>query len=100
MRTETLVTYKMADGSLIGGEFSWTTGTEFFDDCDEPADVVREVWQLVTRESLRLNPPGYMKACEACDTEGVVDGQECSPCLGEGYTEPVRIEALDGVTAL
>jgi hypothetical protein len=93
--SDELVTYKMADGSLIGGEFSWTTDLEFFDEGDDPSEVVREWWRLVRRERLRINPAGYVKPCEACDTEGIdAEGKDCGPCAGDGYIELERVETL------
>lgn len=51
-----MVTYRMADGSLVCGEYSFVTETEYFTECegpDEPFDVIEERWELVTRRTVR-----------------------------------------------
>lgn len=48
------VTYRMADGSLVAGEFGWVADPDYFDDVDEPVEVIRETWSLVETEVIRL----------------------------------------------
>lgn len=44
-------TYKRADGDLICGEFSYVEDLEYFEDDDEPTELVEEVW---VRQSVRM----------------------------------------------
>lgn len=53
---ETMVTYKMADGSSVAGEFGWVSSLDYFDEDDEPSDVVEEVWSLVSRRTITVGP--------------------------------------------
>jgi hypothetical protein len=52
-------TYRLADGDLIGGEFSFVTDTEFFEERDEPVDVVKETWVLQSSETVTFKPYGW-----------------------------------------
>ena len=60
-----LVTYKMADGDLVNDEFGWVTDTDFFDDVDEPIDLVKEVWVRVSVEDYTHHPS--VCYCSTCD---------------------------------
>jgi hypothetical protein len=51
------VTYKQADGQPVDGEYAWVTDLEYFADVDQPTDVVKETWTLVSRETLTVKPP-------------------------------------------
>lgn len=42
-----MTTYKSVNGDPIG-EFSWVTDMEFFEDDDEPVEVIEEVWRRVS----------------------------------------------------
>lgn len=45
-RPRTWTTYRMANGEPIWGDYAWVDSPEFFDDLDEPIEVVKEVWVL------------------------------------------------------
>lgn len=53
------VTYKLANGDLVGGEYGFVTDDEFFDDIDEPVEVVKQTWRLVSSETVTFKPPWY-----------------------------------------
>lgn len=46
------VTYRMANGEPIFGEYAWVENPEFFDDVSEPVEVVKETWALVSVEPI------------------------------------------------
>lgn len=93
---ERMTTYSMADpGELVGGEFSHVMSLDFFDGDDEPSELIREVWQLVRRDRITFNPSNYSAPCEACETEGELDGNDCPECDGNGYLEVERVVLLD-----
>jgi hypothetical protein len=46
---EELTTYKRADGEPIG-DFSWVSDIEYFEDLDEPVEVIKQVWGLRTEQ--------------------------------------------------
>lgn len=50
------VTYRLADGSLIWGEYAFVTETEFFEDLDYPVDVIKETWVLQDSETVNFAP--------------------------------------------
>ena len=52
------VRYKMADGSLIGDEFTYVGETEWWDDCDEPVELIREYVIVVRSERYTHISPG------------------------------------------
>lgn len=64
---DTMTTYRRADGELIGGEYAFVADAEWFFDSDDDVELVKEVWQLVTRETVALGGPGL---CPACQGEG------------------------------
>lgn len=59
MANDSFTTYRMADGSLIYGEFTFVTESEFFDGIDIPTEVVKETWSLVSRETVTFTPYGW-----------------------------------------
>lgn len=50
------VTYRMADGTEIFGEYAWVTDPEFFEDGDEPIEVIKETWKLIGSETVTFKP--------------------------------------------
>jgi hypothetical protein len=57
---ETLkITYERADGEMIFGEYSWVGELEFFDDEDEPIDLIKKTWLLMNEEQYQHIPPGW-----------------------------------------
>lgn len=46
-----LTTYRRADGVSIG-DYDWVVHTEFFDDLDEPIEVIEEIWLLTKSETI------------------------------------------------
>lgn len=54
--SDELVTYRNADGKPIAGEFDFVMGLEWFDDLDEPIELVRERWVLGERETIVVKP--------------------------------------------
>lgn len=52
----TFTTYKRTDGEMIGGEFSFVTGLEWFDDDDEPTELLRETWVLKSTAVIMVGP--------------------------------------------
>jgi hypothetical protein len=52
-----LVTYEMADGSLIYDEYSHVTGLEFFEDRDEAVVLTRKRYRLIDAETITLPDP-------------------------------------------
>lgn len=76
MTDEPFVTYRLADGSLIYGEYTfmceddtWTNG-----DLDEPVDVVKETWVCVERECITFKPDWWDESREEDDTVDLVTG--------------------------
>jgi hypothetical protein len=51
---KTKTTYRMANGDLIYGEYSYVGDLEFFEDSDEPTELVKETWVLVSSEQLTI----------------------------------------------
>ena len=49
---KTMTTYKREDGEPICGEYSFVTELEWFESDDEPTDLVKETWVLVSSEVL------------------------------------------------
>lgn len=68
------MTYRRADGELIGGEFTTVGDLEYFDDeADESwcLEVVEERWTLVSRRTLKLGRTD--RWCASCDDDVTVD---------------------------
>lgn len=70
------VRYKMADGTLVGCEFTYVGELEFFDDADEPVELIRETIVLVQSERythVSQSAQSYLDClaeAEAMDAEG------------------------------
>ena len=56
---ETMITYRLASGDLIYGQYGWVTDSDYFDDVDWPLEVVRETWQRMDSEPVTFEPPGW-----------------------------------------
>lgn len=95
-----MTTYRLADGELIAGEFGWVAETEWFDDGDDPVELVREVWQRVKVDRLTYLPTSYHPPCEACETEGELNGTDCPECDGEGYLLDAPREVIHPLSVL
>ena len=54
--TVTMTTYRRADGESTAGEFDWVTQLEWFEDDDEPTDLIKETWVRVASEPITVNP--------------------------------------------
>lgn len=54
---ETAYVYRMADGDLIYGEFSFVTDLEWWDERDREVKLVRQRWMLVDAEEITLPDP-------------------------------------------
>lgn len=46
------VTYRLANGEAIYGEYAWVDGPEFFDGANTETAVIKETWVLVESETL------------------------------------------------
>lgn len=57
----TWTTYRMADGSLVFGEYAWVENEEFFEELDEPVKVVKETWVLQKTEMVVFEPPWWVE---------------------------------------
>ena len=55
---ERRVTFRMADGSLIYGEYDYVHDTEYFEGADEPVEVIREVWHRTNKRPFTIHPTG------------------------------------------
>jgi hypothetical protein len=53
---KTWTTYKMEDGSLVWGEYSFVTEVEFFEGVTEPTRVIKETWILQDTEVVVFEP--------------------------------------------
>jgi hypothetical protein len=49
---KTMTTYKREDGEPICGEYSFVTELEWFESDDEPTELVKETWVLVSSENI------------------------------------------------
>jgi len=68
-RTE-MTCYRMADGSLIWGEYATVEDIEFFEGDSEPTELVVEKWTLASRETVTYHPPAcYCAICQPEDGE-------------------------------
>lgn len=52
---EAWTTYKRVDGEEICGEFGWVADLEYFDGDDEPTELIKEEWRLVSRSTIIVN---------------------------------------------
>lgn len=55
-RNKTMTTYRMADGSTVYDDYEFVTGPEWFEDCDDPTEVIKEVWRLESSQTLTFGP--------------------------------------------
>jgi len=68
MADVTMTTYKQADGEPVGGEYSFVTDLDHFDECWRPVEVVEQVWvQAATRTFWQF--PVTVYSCEIEDQE-------------------------------
>jgi len=69
--SETKTTYRLADGSMIYGEYSYVDGLDGWWDDDEPVELVKEIWTLVSSERFTYEPPlvQLRREAEADDEE-------------------------------
>ena len=51
------IVYSMADGSLIYGEYQFTTGLEWWDDRDEEVRLIKRTYKLIGEEEIVLPDP-------------------------------------------
>lgn len=51
------IIYSMEDGTDIYGEYTFTTGLEWFDDRDEEVRLIKRTYKLVSEEVLVLPDP-------------------------------------------
>jgi hypothetical protein len=51
------VTYEMADGSQVWGEYQFVTGTEWWDDREEEVRLIKRTYRLVSEEEIVLPDP-------------------------------------------
>lgn len=51
------VTYAMADGSQVFGEYEWVTGLDYFDERDEEVKLIKRTYRLLTEEVITLPDP-------------------------------------------
>lgn len=49
---KTMTTYRMANGDLIFGEYGFVNDPDYFDEVDQPTEVVREKWSLIEAETI------------------------------------------------
>lgn len=65
-----LTTYSDPDGEPIAGEFTFVTGTEWFEGCDEPVRLVRRTFVRFEEEVGTFYPPGTDTICGECGGDG------------------------------
>lgn len=74
-RAEPWTTYKIADGSLVWGEYEWVGELQFFEEVDEPVTLLKETWVCVSREQIVVGPkPG----CPNCGGEMPVEDDDAA----------------------
>lgn len=76
----TMTTYRMADGDLVSGEFGWVANTEYFEDTEEPVELIKEVWVLQVAEDLTIFPTHWVTDHAWIGIENHPDDDECSVC--------------------
>jgi len=57
MADEPFITYEMADGTDIYGEFQFVTDLAFFDDRSDDIRLTKRTYQLVSEEEILLVSP-------------------------------------------
>lgn len=91
--TETpFVTYRNADREPICGEYSFVTDLDYwFDDIDEPVELVEEVWDLRVRRTFWQVPNICYESCSAldCDEDAeswrMVEDKPAAVCETHGH---------------
>ena len=78
MPDQEMETYSDPDGDEVVDGCSFATGTEWFDDSDEPTRLHRQRWVCVADETGTYYPPGLIVLCPSCDGEG------CPECYDSG----------------
>ncbi len=46
------VTFRLASGEPVYGEFAYVDGPEFFEGVDRPTAVIKETWALLSAETI------------------------------------------------
>lgn len=80
--SETMTTYRRADGELIMGDYGWMGSLDWIED-EDTFDVVEEVWVLQRRRTgthyHRVEP------CPTCHGDGETEtGVACDTCAAGG----------------
>jgi hypothetical protein len=77
-----LTTFKRDDKELIYDEFGWVTDLDYFDDEDEPIQLIEEVWERRSTRRIVVLPAVYsckVEDQEPCEEDAVawwwVDGK-------------------------
>lgn len=94
MSEQRMVTWQHRDGTPIG-EFDFVTGTDWFDEWDEPTDLIRRTWVCV-EEEVGTWYPACPLLCGECWGDGEVPGEagaepvRCPECRGSGESPMAR----------
>ena len=93
--TAEMVTWSDPDGGTVADtDYTFVTGSEWFDDLDDPTPVRRQRWVCIEDETGTYWPPS-VQLCDACTGEGELyppntnDVVECPACKGTGE-HPMR----------
>lgn len=54
----TMTTYRRADGGDVIDEYAFVTGLEWFENDDEPTELIKEVWVLQEESTVVVPDPG------------------------------------------
>jgi len=81
---ERMTTYKLKSGDPVYGEYSWVTTLDYFDEDDEPNDLIEEVWECVSFREFKYPTPKCIE-CDNTDRQlfETDDGLLCAPCAAE-----------------
>lgn len=76
-----MTTYKRADKELIADEYGWVADIEYFEDIEDPLELVEERWALVSRRSVWVG-----NGCWVCKepVDYSVEGYKNGPVLHPG----------------
>ncbi len=68
----TMTTYRLVNGGLIAGEFSFVTEVDWFDADDDPTELIQEVWVVQSRRTMVAPAVPHGRSCvfEVPDTNG------------------------------
>ena len=80
----TMTIYRRADGEPIYGEYDFVTQTEWFEDIDEPVELIMEDWSLTGSKLVTLYPALWTyEPCPNCgeETKGCVTCPDCGQSL-------------------